>query len=153
MFQSFSRNGNVNLKLSCHKCHNKVQDQFVLLLCDHVICANCLEDIMADQQIYNQNVYEGLKCVCGLITCFKTGTIIEEGDLPAGTRAEIRASSRVETRGQSRPENESGTLTVNIHNNNRNPRSSTNVSTRPSVGLIHSKNTTSTKNVSRILNI
>ena len=46
-----------------------------------------------------------------------------------------------------------GTVSVNIHETNGNQRNSANRSTRPSVGLIHSKNTTSTKNLSRILNI
>jgi len=46
MLQSFSINNfpqNQKIKLTCHRCHQRPKSCFVILLCDHIICANCLD--------------------------------------------------------------------------------------------------------------
>lgn len=56
-----------NKIIICFKCRMANPNEFILLLCDHVLCEQCVDE--AKNNCYEQ--YQAIQCPCNCITSFR----------------------------------------------------------------------------------
>ena len=85
MNRTFSITG-LEPRVECIKCGDKPDQEFLLLLCDHIVCIRCIDSYPE----LKKPGFDGVRCPCGLTTFFK----VTEGRSSFESRNYCESSSR-----------------------------------------------------------